>query len=108
MPVNENKPASSLIVNGEQISQAELQNRFGIRHEVISNLTPGKFLTILAVETDAIVDGDSYSILESTLKGQFGVNALQTVFDAAIPEELQQGQQFNVYISGHLKVVLSE
>ena len=108
MPIDENKPATSLIINSDQLSNAELQNRLGTKHDIIKNLTPGKFLTIIAVETDAMVAGEAYSMLENVLKNDFGVQAMQMVFDVAIPDSPEQSQQFNVYITGHLRVVNAE
>lgn len=104
MPINESKVASNLLVTTEHISQSEIQNRFGAKHDVIRDISPGKYLTILAVETDTIVNGDGYAILENVLKNQFGVRAMQTVFDASIPETTEPGKKFNVYISGHLRI----
>ena len=104
MPIDEEKQASSLVIDTTQISLAEMQNRFGVKHDVIRDVTPGKVITILAVETDAEVQGDAYKILETYLKETFGVNAMQTVFVAMTPENDNNDQQYNIYISGHLRI----
>lgn len=104
MPINETSPAKSLVVNTDEISMAEIQNRFGAKHDTIRDITPGRYLTILAVETDVVVDGDSYSLLDGVLKEQFGVRAMQTVFAAQIPEQSSDDEVFNVHIMGHLRV----
>lgn len=105
MTINETKSAKNLLVNPEQISRSELQNRFGTRYETIPNLNPGKHLTILVVETDSIVSSDGYALLESTLKDNFGVRAMQTVFDASIPsDDLEEGQNYSLHINAHLRI----
>ena len=104
MPIQEEKLANSLIVDTNQITAAEIQNRFGAKYDVIRDITPGRYLTILAVETDMAVSSDHYSLLESVLKSQFGVRAMQTVFGANVPINEDPMQQYNVYISGHLRI----
>lgn len=107
MPIDEMKPANDLIIDKESISRTEIQNRFGAKHDVIKNITPGKYLTILAVETDSIVNGIAYDTLENLLKSQFGVNAMQTVFGASIPESEngdEINRQYNVHVTGHLRI----
>ena len=104
MSINEEKQATNLIVETENISAKELQNRLGAKHEVIRDVTPGKFLTVLAVETEAVVDGQNYETLENFLKDQFHVRAMQTVFAASVPTESEQDMQFNVHITGHLRI----
>ena len=104
MPINETKPAGDLLVHFDQISLAEIQNRFGSRHEVISDLQRGKHITILVVETNGIVSGNDYLALESTLKNQFGVTAIQTVFDVSVPGNgVMPNHSFDIHISGHLR-----
>ena len=104
MSINETKPATSLLIDLNQVSLAEIQNRFGSRHEVISNLQRGRHITILVVETNDVVSGDAYAILEDTLKKQFGVTALQTVFDVTVPDsDVLADHGFDIHISGHLR-----
>ena len=104
MSINETKPATSLLIDLDQVSLAEIQNRFGSKHEVISNLQRGKHITILVVETSEIVSGNAYAILEDTLKNQFGVTALQTVFDVTVPgSNVMTDHAFDLHISGHLR-----
>ena len=102
--MNEEKQASSLIVNLEDIPVAEIQNRFGGRHEIIRDVTSGKYLTILAVETNSVVEGGDYATLVSALKEQFGVSGIQTVFGTEIPELQSPTEKFNLHISGHLRI----
>ena len=105
MPINETKPAGDLLVNWDRISLAEIQNRFGSRHEMITDLQRGKHLTILVVETNDTVSGNDYLTLENTLKNQFGVTAMQAVFDVNIPaSECLPNHSFDIHISGHLRV----
>jgi hypothetical protein len=104
MSLNEQKPASSLIVDPAEISRKEIQNRFGTRHEVITNLAFGKHVTIMVVETDEAVSGEDYLLLEEVLKNQFGVQSMQTVFDATIPAGLENDQCYDLHITGHLRV----
>ena len=104
MPINETKPAGNLLMNIDQVSLAEIQNRFGSRHEIISDLKRGKHITILVVETNDVVSGKDYLVLEDTLKTHFGVTAMQTVFDATVPgNEILPGHAFDIHISGHLR-----
>jgi len=109
MPINETKPAGNLLVNFEQFSLAEIQNRFGIRHEVISDLKRGKHITILVVETNDIVSGNDYLVLENTLKNQFGVTAIQTLFDVDVPgNEFLPNHSLDIHISGHLRARIND
>ena len=104
MPIDETKPAGSLLINVNQISLAELQNRFGSRHEVISDLKRGRHITILVVETNDVVTTNDYMILENTLKTGFGVTAMQTVFDVTVPDKsFLPEHAFDIHISGHLR-----
>jgi len=104
MPIDETKPANSLLINVDQVSLAEIQNRFGSRHEIISELKRGKHITILVVETNDVVSGNDYMALEDTLKNHFGVTAMQTVFDVTIPDNsILPGYFFDIHISGHLR-----
>jgi hypothetical protein len=104
MPIDETKPASSLLIDVDQVSLAEIQNRFGSRHEVISDVKRGKHITILVVETNDVVSGNDYATLEDTLKKHFGVTALQTVFDVTVPSAgVLPTYSFDIHISGHLR-----
>ena len=104
MPIDEIKPASNLLVDLEQVSIAEIQNRFGSRHEVITDLHRGRHITILVVETNDVVSSGDYQVLENTLKNQFGVTAMQTVFDVSVPGNgILSGHAFDIHISGHLR-----
>ena len=104
MPINESKPAGNLLVDLEQVSLAEIQNRFGSQHEVIFDLRRGKHITILVVETNDVVSGNHYSILEDTLKNHFGVTAMQTVFGVTVPgNNILPNHTFDIHISGHLR-----
>lgn len=102
MPINEEKAAIPLITGIESISRAELQNRQGMRHETINSLTPGKFLTILAVETELALGVETYFSLLGTLKSQFGVLAMQTLFGTEVPAE--EGYESDLHISAHLRM----
>ena len=104
MPIDETKPANNLLINVDQVSLAEIQNRFGIRHEIISDLKRGSHFTILVVETNDIVSGSDYLALEDTLKTHFGVTAMQTVFDVTVPGNgILPDHTFDIHISGHLR-----
>ena len=104
MPINETKAADSLLIDLAQLSFAEIQNRFGSRHEVISGLQRGKHITILVVETNDVVTGNDYTALEAVLKQQFGVTAMQTVFDVTVPDSNSLADHsFDLHISGHLR-----
>ena len=104
MPIDENKPANNLIIDSSQISRTELQNRFGIKHETISGLPAGKHVTILAVMTENAIQGDEYLLLENALKNDYGILEIQTIFDATIPNDLEEDQKYNLHITGHLRI----
>ena len=109
MPINETKPAGDLLVHFDQISLAEVQNRFGSRHEVISDLQRGRHITILVVETNDVVSENDYLALEGTLKNQFGVTAMQTVFDVSVPgSAVLPNHSFDIHISGHLRTRVND
>ena len=105
MPIESEKQATNLIVDSNEISATLIQNKFGLKREVIRNITPGKYMTLLAVETDQIVMGDAYGTLENLLKNEFGVRTMQTVFGADIPEDMDvETHEYNLHITGHLRV----
>ena len=108
MPIDETKPAGSLLIDVEQISLAEIQNRFGNRHEIISDVKRGRHITILVVETNDVVSENDYLALEDTLKTHFGVTAMQTVFDVTVPGNgILPSHSFDIHISGHLRARLN-
>ena len=105
MPIESEKQTTNLIVDTNEISATLIQNKFGLKREVIRNITPGKYMTLLAVETDQVVTGDAYNTLENLLKNEFGVRTIQTVFGADIPEDMDvETHEYNLHITGHLRV----
>jgi len=102
MPINESKQPLPLLIADEEINPVELQNRQGVRRETIEDLSPGKYLTILAVETDEALSPEMYMALLGILKEDFGVLGMQTLFGSAVPDE--SGFTSDLYLTAHLRL----
>lgn len=104
MPIDEFAAPKDLTATETELSQIELQNRKGLKRETISGLSPGKYLTILAVETDSAISVEEYFGLLSALKLDHGVLAMQTVFAAPIP--FYEGYNCDLHMTAHLRLEL--
>ena len=105
MPIDEYALPKDLTAQEEQLSQVELQNRRGMKSEMISDLSQGKYLTILAVETEEALAPQEYFDLLTALKTNHGVLAMQTAFAAPIPEE--EGHRCDLHMTAHLRLEYS-
>ncbi len=102
MPVDPSSHADSLIASSQDISPVEQQNRFGIRHRAINGLVSGKFLTVLTIQTPAALSEERFYDILHSLRESDGVESMQTVFAATIPD-FGAGYQNNLYLSAHLR-----
>ena len=102
MPIDPTAQAASLVAVPE-ISPAEQQNRYGIKRQCIPDLTPGKFLTLLAVQTQVALTPMQYADVEKKLKAFFGVEAIQTAFEAEIPN-FGPNYRNDLQLQAHLRV----
>ena len=102
MPIDEYAPPKDLIAKEEQLSRVELQNRRGLQSKMIHDISQGKYLTILAVETEDALTTQEYFDLLTALKINHGVLAMQTAFAAPIPEE--DGHRCDLHMTAHLRL----
>ncbi len=101
MPIDPTAQAASLVAVPE-ISPAEQQNRYGMKRQYIPDLTPGKFLTLLAVQTQVALTPMQYADVEKKLKAFFGVEAMQTAFEAEIPN-FGPNYRNDLHLQAHLR-----
>ena len=87
MPIDEYALPKDLTAEAEQLTPVEIQNKRGLKREMIPGITQGKYLTILAVETEHAFSQEEYFALLGALKTNHGVHAMQTAFAAPIPVE---------------------
>ena len=106
MPIDELALPKDLTAQEEQLTRVELQNRRGLKNEMISDLTQGKYLTILAVETEDALTQQEYFTLLAALKTNHGVLAMQTAFAAPIPVE--PDYRCDLHLTAHLRLEKQE
>ena len=106
MPIDELAPPKDLTAQEEQLTRVELQNRRGMKSEMISGLTQGKYLTILAVETEDALTQQEYFSLLAALKTDHAVLAMQTAFAAPIPVE--PDHRCDLHLTAHLRLEKQE
>ena len=102
MPIDEFALPKDLTAQKEQLSPVEIQNRNGLKREMIADLTQGKFLTILAVETETAFSQEEYFALLGALKTDHAVLAMQTAFAAPIPVEAEH--RCDLHLTAHLRL----
>ncbi len=102
MPIDEFALPKDLTAQEEQLSRVELQNRRGMQNEMIAGLAQGKYLTILAVETETAFTQEDYFALLSALKLNHAVLAMQTAFAAPVPVEAEH--RCDLHLSAHLRL----
>ncbi len=102
MPVDPTLEAASLVASPQEISPVEQQNRYGIRHKVISDLAPEKFLTILAIQTPRAFTESQFVEVLASLQASYGVEAMQTVFAAVIPD-FGANYRNDLHLTAHLR-----
>lgn len=102
MPIDPTVHAASLIASAQEISAVEHQNRFGIRHQIIKDLTSGKFVTVLAIQTPSAFSSEQFFEILSWLRNEHGVEAMQTAFAAEIPDYGMEYQN-DLHLTAHLR-----
>ena len=102
MPIDEFALPKDLTAQEEQLTPVEIQNRNGLKREMISDLTQGKYLTILAVETESAFSQEDYFALLAALKTDHAVLAMQTAFAAPIP--LEPEHCCDLHLTAHLRL----
>lgn len=102
MPIDPTVQATSLIAQRE-ISPVEQQNRFGAKHQSISDLPSGKFVTNLTIQTPEAFSPEQFFEILEYLKTNYGVETMQTSFAAVVPNF---GEQFrnDLHLTAHLRV----
>ncbi len=102
MPIDSSLEAASLIADPKEISPVEQQNRYGARHQQISDLTPGKFLTVLLIQTPAALTTEQFFEILGNLQDRYGVERMQTSFAATIPD-FGGDWRNDLHLSAHLR-----
>lgn len=102
MPIDPFVQAASLIAVPQEISPVEQQNRYGARHQIISDLTPGKYLTVLAIQTPEPFSAEQFFDILNFLRRDYGVETMQTSFGAIVPGF---GEDFrnDLHLTAHLR-----
>ncbi len=105
MPIDETKMATPLTVQEEPDpvkAKINMQNRSGMKHQSIMDLTPGQNLTVLAVTRDAAMTPDEYAAMLAELKAKHGVLAMQTCFNLDVPD--YAGFRNDLHLTAHLRI----
>lgn len=107
MPIDPSAPAVSLLAAAQEISPVERQNRFGMRQEKISDLAPGKFVTVLTIQTTEAFSSEQFFEILRWLIDNHGVEAMQTAFAATVPD-FGDNYRNDMHLSAHLRAELKE
>ncbi len=102
MPIDPTAQAASPLISQRELTPAEKQNQYGMKRQYISDLTPGKFLTLLAVQTPVALTPMQYADVEKKLKVFFGVESMQTAFAAEIPN-FGPNYRNDLHLQAHLR-----
>ena len=102
MPIDEYALPQDLTAEAELLTPVEIQNKHGLKRGMMSDLTQGKFLTILAVETERAFTQEEYFALLGALKTDHGVRTMGTAFAAPIPTE--EGYQCDLHMTAHMRL----
>ena len=103
MPINPSEQAASLLADVQEISPVEQQNRYGIRHQIISNLPSEKVITILAVQTPTAFSADEFFAILTWLRETHGIESMQTAFSAQVPG-FGSDYRNDLHLTAHLRV----
>jgi len=102
MPIDEYALPKDLTAEAELLTPVQIQNKNGLKREMIPGIAQGKYLTILAVETEQAFTQQEYFALLGALKTNHGVHAMQTAFAAPIPTEV--GYQCDLHMTAHMRL----
>lgn len=103
MPIDPTAQAASLIAAPTEISPIEQQNRYGVRHQTISDLTAEKFVTVLVIQTPESFSESQFFEILSYLRENYGVETMQTPFAATVPHFGQEYRN-DLHLTAHLRV----
>lgn len=101
MPIDPTVEAAPLVASPQEISPVEQQNRYGAQHQTITDLEAGKFVTVLAIQTQAAFTPEQFFEILTYLRENYGVDAMQTAFACTVPDF--EGYRNNLYLSAHLR-----
>lgn len=102
MPIDPTAQAASLLATPQDVSPIEHQNRFGSRHRTISNLAPGKFLTVLAIQTPEEIGAERFFEILDWLRATHGVESMETAFAATVPNFGNEYRN-DLHLTAHLR-----
>lgn len=100
MPLDETKPAETLEAEHD-LTRVEKQNRYGMKSLPIRELPAGKHTTIIVVETDREMTNEEYYVIDSYLKQNHGVSALQTAF--SVQNIREDGFSTDLHLTAHMR-----
>ncbi len=101
MPLDPTSPAASLISQRE-LTPAERQNQYGIVRQAIRGLSPGKHVTILAVQTPQALTPEQFFAIDEYLKQNYDVEAMQTSFACTVPDFGNEYRN-DLHLQAHLR-----
>ena len=102
MAVDEYAQPKSLIATEEQLTQVQVQNKYGLQRETITEIPQGQYLTVLPVFTVEPMSPETYFNLLSELKRNYGVTAVQSAFAGVVPQE--DGYQCDLHMTAHMRL----
>lgn len=100
MPLDEMRPAESLVVEKE-LTRVEKQNKYGMKSLVVPGIPANKHETVLIVETDSEISVEEYYAIYEYLKTNHRVSAMQTAF--SVPNVSEEGHNADLHLSAHLR-----
>ena len=105
MSLNELAQHVSLDVTKKTMTSEQLQNKYGmVSLPVIQNLTQGRFLSILAIETSRELTPEEYFTLVGGVKTQLAdlEPSAQLLAGNEIP--VFENRHINLYVTAHMRV----
>ena len=102
MPVDEYAQPKSLTAVEEQLTPVQIQNKYGLQRELITDIPQGKYLTVLPVFTEEPIPTPLYLDLLAELKTRYGVTTMQTAFAGPVPAE--EGYNCDLHMTAHMRL----
>ena len=102
MPLDSTRPAASLLAHSQEISQIEQQNRFGGRHQTISEIPTEKHLTVWAIQTPGKISPELFNEILHELQSTYGFEGIQIVFADAVPN-FGPEYRCDLHLTAHLR-----
>ena len=97
-----NKNAINLKVVKEEITQRELQNRFGQKNKSIQDVGDTGFLSVLAVTTPEKLSPEQWYGISEYLITNYGITGMEALFEIDMPEP-EPCCQNNLYVTAHMR-----